>query len=179
MSSRRTIEASTTPMLDEENEFPPSQPAKKVQKSITVQASKSNLKKTTKTPSEHPQAKLTTSAFSSFGIVIPKIACNGSEINYIEPENTYKRVEIKKLNTLENGETIEIVRWKQINSKFGNGLSNMLFTKADVEGNEQGFWSISIIDNYIQHHNPDMESVGFSITKIEENNFKVGIFNKG
>ena len=172
MTSRRTIEASTTPMLDED-EFPPSQPAKKVQKSITVQAAKTNLKKTTKTPPEHPQAKLTTSAFSSF--VIPKIALNGSEINYIEPE----REDTKKLNTLEIGETIEIERWRQFNSKFGNGVAYILYTKPDKEGNEQGFWSISIIDNYIQHHNPDMESVAFSITKIEDNNFKVGIFTKG
>ena len=173
MTSRRNIEASTTPMLDED-EFPPSQPAKKVQKSITVQASKTNLKKTTKTPPDHPQAKL---AVSNFGI--PKIALNGSEINYIEPENTYKREETKKLNTLENGETIEIVRWKQISSRFGNGVTHVLYSKADEEGNEQAYWSINIIDNYIQEHNPDMETVAFSVTKIEDNNFKVGIFNKG
>ena len=176
MTSRRTIEASTTPMLDED-EFPTSQPAKKVQKSITVQASKTNLKKTTKTPPDHPQAKLTTSAFSSF--VIPKIALNGSEINYIEPENTYKREETKKLNTLENGETIEIERWKQISSRFGNGLTYILYTKADGEGNERAFWSISVIDNYIQNHKPSMETVGFSITKVEDNNFKVGTYTKG
>ena len=179
MTSRRTIEASTTPMLDED-EFPPSQPAKKVQKSITVQASKTNLKKTTKTPPDQPQAKL---AVSNFGIptsiVIPKIALNGSEINYIEPENTYKREETKKLNALENGETIEIERWKQISSRFGNGVTHVLYSKPDEEGNEQAYWSISIIDNYIQNHKPDMESVAFSVTKIEDNNFKVGIFNKG
>ena len=165
-------------MLDED-EFPPSQPAKKVQKSITVQASKSNLKKTTKTPPEHPQAKL---AVLNFGIptsiVIPKIACNGSEINYIEPENTYKREETKKLNTLENGDTIEIERWKQINTKFGNGVSFVLYTKPDEEGDEQAYWSIPVLDKYIQNHNPDMETVGFSITKIDDNNHKVGIFNK-
>ena len=179
MTSRRSIEASTTPMLDED-EFPTSQPAKKVQKSITVQASKTNLKKTTKTPPEHPQAKL---AMSNFGIptsiVIPKIALNGSEINYIEPENTYKREETKKLNTLENGDTIEIERWKQVNSRFGNGVSHVLFTKADEEGNEQAYWSINMIDNYIQNHKPSMETVGFSITKVEDNNFKVGTYTKG
>ena len=36
-----------------------------------------------------------------------------------------------------------------------------------------------MIDNYIQNHKPSMETVGFSITKVEDNNFKVGTYTKG
>ena len=182
-----SLDPAATPQIDEEeqeNEFPPSQPlTTKAQKCIVVQPPKINQKKTTKTPPAHPQVKVDVAALANFGIstsiVIPKIALNGNEISYIEPETNYKMEETKKLNTLENGETIEIERWRQIRSNFGNGVTHMLYTKADEEGNEQAYWSINMIDNYIQNHKPSMETVGFSITKVKDNNFKVGTYTKG
>ena len=174
-------------LIDEEEEqettlistTAPSQPARKGQKCMVVQSPKANQKKTTKAPSPHPKVNIAAlSNYVAKNITLPKVASNGQEIQYLETEPSFRREDTKKLNTLERGETIEIYRWRQIRSQFGNGVSFILYTKPDEEGNERAFWSITLIDNYIQEHKPNMEEIGFSITKLEESNFKVGTFTK-